>query len=43
MSDCGHDSWRLEERGYVRTWEKAVHEQYDGEGLMEWATDGAAS
>lgn len=28
-------------RGYVRTWEKAVHEQYDEEGLMEWAVDGA--
>jgi hypothetical protein len=28
-------------RGYVRTWEKAVHEQYDAAGLMDWATDGA--
>jgi hypothetical protein len=28
-------------RGYVRTWEKNVHEQYDDAGLMEWATDGA--
>lgn len=28
-------------RGYVRTWEKAIHEQYDETGLMEWATEGA--
>jgi hypothetical protein len=28
-------------RGYVRTWEKAVHEQYDDEGLLEWAIHGA--
>jgi hypothetical protein len=30
-------------RGYVRTWEKAIHEQYDDAGLMEWATEGAQS
>lgn len=28
-------------RGYVRTWEKAVHKQYDDEGLMEWVLHGA--
>ena len=28
-------------RGYVRTWEKAVHEQFDDAGLMEWATEGS--
>lgn len=28
-------------RGYVRTWEKAVHEQYEEEGLMDWAVEGA--
>lgn len=30
-------------RGYVRTWEKAIHEQFDEAGLMEWATEGAQS
>lgn len=28
-------------RGYVRTWEKAIHEQFDNAGLMDWATEGA--
>ncbi len=28
-------------RGYVRTWEKAIHGQFDDASLMEWATDGA--
>lgn len=30
-------------RGYVRTWQKSVSGQYDDVGLLEWATDGAAS
>ena len=28
-------------RGYVRTWEKAVHEQFEETGLYEWAIEGA--
>lgn len=28
-------------RGYVRTWEKAIHGQFDEAGLLDWATDGA--
>lgn len=27
-------------RGYVRTWQKSVNDQYDQAGLLEWATDG---
>ncbi|HMN51701.1 MAG: hypothetical protein KF794_13875 [Xanthobacteraceae bacterium] len=28
-------------RGYTRTWQKNVNEQYDDAGLLEWATEGA--
>ncbi len=28
-------------RGYVRTWEKAVHEQFEEAGLYDWAIEGA--
>lgn len=30
-------------RGYVRTWQKNVNDQYERAGLLDWATDGQLS
>jgi hypothetical protein len=30
-------------RGYVRTWQKNVNNQFDDAGLIEWATEGASA